>query len=41
MEVLQGMDSLKQIQTSINEPMSAADFWKRYDLGVYKPQEGR
>jgi hypothetical protein len=41
MEVLRGMDSLKQIQTSINEPMSAADFWKRYDLGVYKPQEGR
>jgi hypothetical protein len=39
MEVLRGMASLKQIQTSINEPMSAADFWKRYDLGVYRPQE--
>lgn len=39
MEVLRGMESLKQIQTSINEPMSAADFWKRYDLGVYKPAE--
>lgn len=41
MEVLRGMESLKQIQTSINEPMSAADFWKRYDLGVYKPVEGK
>lgn len=41
MELLRGMSSLKQIQTSISEPMSAADFWKRYDLGVYKPQEGR
>ncbi|MFN9082496.1 MAG: hypothetical protein ACK6D0_17015, partial [Planctomyces sp.] len=39
MEVLRGMESLKQIQTSINEPMSAADFWKRYDLGVYRPAE--
>jgi hypothetical protein len=27
------------IQTSIEEEMSAEDFWKRYDLGVWTPAE--
>lgn len=36
MEVLRDMKSLTQIQTTMNEPMSAVDFWKRFDLGVWK-----
>lgn len=36
MEVLRDMKSLTQIQTSMNEPMSTVDFWKRFDLGVWK-----
>jgi hypothetical protein len=38
-EVLRDMKSLTQIQTSMNEPMSAVDFWKRFDLGVWKSTE--
>lgn len=39
MEHLRAMKSLVLIQTSIEEEMSAEDFWKRYDLGVWKPAE--
>jgi len=42
-EVLRKMESLTQIQTDINEPLSTADFWQRFDLGLYKsepPQSG-
>ncbi len=39
LESLRGSKSLVQIQTSIEEEMSAEDFWKRYDLGVWKPVE--
>jgi hypothetical protein len=39
MEALRSMKSLVLIQTSIEEEMSADDFWKRYDLGVWKPAE--
>jgi hypothetical protein len=35
-EVLRNMPSLTQIQTDINEPLSTADFWQRFDLGLYK-----
>jgi Leucine-rich repeat (LRR) protein len=36
MEILRNMTSLTQIQVRIDEPMSAVDFWKRYDLGLWK-----
>jgi hypothetical protein len=42
-EVLRNMPSLTQIQTDINEPLSTADFWQRFDLGLYQsepPQSG-
>jgi len=39
MEHLRAMKSLVLIQTSIEEEMSAEDFWKRYDLGVWTPAE--
>jgi Leucine-rich repeat (LRR) protein len=39
MESLRKMKSLVLIQTSIEQEMTAADFWKRYDLGVWKPEE--
>ncbi|MFO0979911.1 MAG: hypothetical protein U0996_26165 [Planctomycetaceae bacterium] len=35
-DVLRQMKSLALIQTSIEEEQSAADFWKRYDVGAYK-----
>lgn len=35
MDVIRNMKSLVDIQPSIDAPMSAADFWKRYDLGVW------
>lgn len=35
MEVIRGMTSLVEIQPSLETPMTAADFWKRYDLGVW------
>lgn len=35
MEHLRAMKSLVLIQTSIEEEMSAEDFWKRFDLGVW------
>lgn len=38
-EVLRNMPSLTQIQTDINEPLSTADFWQRFELGLYKPAE--
>lgn len=34
-EVIRGMSSLTEIQPSLETPMTAADFWKRYDLGVW------
>ncbi|MFM7058055.1 MAG: leucine-rich repeat domain-containing protein [Planctomycetota bacterium] len=37
MDTLRSMTSLTQIQTDINEPLNAADFWQRFDLGLYKP----
>jgi len=39
MEGLRKMKSLVLIQTSIEQEMTAADFWKRYDLGVWKAEE--
>ncbi len=39
MEGLRASKSLVLIQTSIDEELSASDFWKRYDLGVWKPVE--
>lgn len=36
MEALRNMPSLTQVQTDINEPLAAADFWQRFDLGLYK-----
>ena len=39
MEKLRACKSLVLIQTSIEEEMSAEDFWKRYDLGVWKPAD--
>lgn len=36
MEILRNMKSLTQIQVRMDEPMSAVDFWKRYDLGLWK-----
>lgn len=39
MQTLRNMKSLVLIQTSIEEEMSADDFWKRYDLGIWKPAE--
>jgi hypothetical protein len=39
MEHLRAMKSLVLIQTSIEEEMSAEDFWKRFDLGVWKTTE--
>lgn len=36
MEILRSMTTLTQIQVRIDEPMSAVDFWKRYDLGLWK-----
>lgn len=41
MEFLRTMKSLTLIQTSIEEEMSANEFWKRYDLGVWKTAEGQ
>lgn len=38
MEALRNMPSLTQIQTDINEPLAAADFWQRFDLGLYKTE---
>ena len=35
-EVLRQMATLTQIQTDLSEPLSAADFWKRFDLGLYQ-----
>ena len=35
MEDLRSMTTLAEIQTSMESPMSAADFWKRYDLDLY------
>jgi hypothetical protein len=46
-EILRSMQSLQEIQTSMDAPTKAEDFWKRYDLGVYSvpdvsdPQEGK
>lgn len=39
MEGLRNSKSLVLIQTTIEEEMSADDFWKRYDLGVWKPAD--
>jgi Leucine-rich repeat (LRR) protein len=39
METLRSIKSLVLIQTSIEEELSADDFWKRYDLGVWKQEE--
>jgi Leucine-rich repeat (LRR) protein len=39
MDALRAMTSLVLIQTSIEQRQSAADFWKRYDLGLWKPEE--
>lgn len=39
MEKLRACKSLVLIQTSIEEEMSADDFWKRFDLGVWKTPE--
>ncbi len=36
MDELRKVKSLILIQTSIDQEMSADDFWKRYDLGVWK-----
>ena len=41
MEVLRNMPSLTQIQTDINEPLAAADFWQRFDLGLYKTADSQ
>jgi hypothetical protein len=38
-ETLRQMSTLTQIQTDLSEPLSAADFWKRFDLGLYKPAD--
>lgn len=37
MEYLRRMDSLQEIRTNMSESQSAADFWKRYDLDLFKP----
>ena len=37
-DALRKMPSLTQIQTDIAEPLSAEDFWKRFDQGLYQPQ---
>ena len=34
-EVIRGMSSLTQIQPTVETPIDAAEFWKRYDLGVW------
>lgn len=39
MEGLRACKSLVLIQTSIEQEMSAEEFWKRYDLGVWQPTE--
>lgn len=39
MESLREMKSLVLIQTSVEQQLSADDFWKRYDLGLFKPAE--
>lgn len=39
MEVLRQMKSLVLIQTSIEQEMTSGDFWKRYDVGVWKTEE--
>lgn len=39
MESLRTMTSLVLIQTSIEEELSAEEFWKRYDLGIWKPAD--
>lgn len=35
MDVIRQMPSLAQIQPTVETPIDAADFWKRYDLGVW------
>lgn len=37
MDVLRSMKSLVQIQLAVEENQSAAEFWKRYDVGAWKP----
>lgn len=37
MDVLRNMQSLQEIRTSMAEPQTAAEFWKRYDLDLYRP----
>lgn len=39
MDELRRISGLSLIQTSVEESMSAADFWKRFDLGVWKSPE--
>jgi len=41
MDALRNMPSLTQIQTDINEPLAAADFWQRFDLGLYKTESSQ
>ena len=36
-EVIRSMSSLVQIQPEVETEMSAQEFWKRYDLGVWSP----
>ena len=36
-EVIREMSSLAEIQPTVETPIRAADFWKRYDLGVWTP----
>lgn len=39
MEVLREMESLVLIQTDIDKQQAASEFWKRYDLGLMKPED--
>ena len=36
-EVIRNMPSLAEIQPTVETPIKAADFWQRYDLGVWLP----
>lgn len=38
MEVLREMESLVLIQTDVQQQQAASEFWKRYDLGLMKPE---
>ncbi|MCA9034272.1 MAG: hypothetical protein KDA91_04025 [Planctomycetaceae bacterium] len=36
-DVIRNMPSLAELQPTVETPIKAADFWQRYDLGVWQP----